>query len=262
MFTFCIKKTFFNMWDHFIDIFLMNVGMVSLVCVLLLIPFVVPLPSVMLSLYLLLGFIILNMYTGAVFRYTMDISDDVKEGGFRVFFTYLVRSWKQSVVNALLTLLMLAIIRYVILYYFISFIQRGSLIDLFFGGIVLSVWLNLFLISLYFFPASFRINRKVIKSLQASYILFFQNIGFTCGMLTVVILLVPVSFLLFFMLPGPAAIILWINVCVKIRLYKHDYLEAHPGADKKSIPWEELLLEDEEKIGKRTIRGLIFPWKQ
>jgi hypothetical protein len=262
MFSFCIKKTFFDMWDNFLAIFLMNIGLIVLICIILLIPLLVQFPIGLLYIYLIAGFLLLNLYIGAVFRYTLDISDNKKDGGFFVFFRYLMQTWKQSIVSAVITLLLMTIFWYIILYYFISFIQNGSIIDLIFGGIVLTVWLNSFLLSLYFFPASFRINKKIIKSLQACYILLFQNIRFTCAMLAVAVILVPVSFFLFFMLPGPAAIMLWINVCVKIRLYKHEYLETHPGADKKNIPWEELLLHDEEKIGKRTIRGLIFPWKQ
>lgn len=266
MLFFCIKKTFFNMWDNFIEIFLMNVGMIAVICIILLPvflpePFLAQVPQILLDVYLLFGFLIINFYIGAVFRYTQDISDN-KERGFLLFFKYLAGSWKQSIVNFVIIVLLLLIFYNVVLHYIMNFIENGSVIDFIFGVIILSIWINISLLCLYFFPSSFRINRKILKSLQASYILFFQNTGFTYFMLLVVIILISISLPFIGLLFGPATIILWINVCVKIRLYKYDYLEAHPEADKKKIPWDTLILKDVEKIGKRTIRGMIFPWKQ
>lgn len=254
------------MWDHFIEIFLMNIGLILLACIIMLpiflpVSFLETIPQIFFDIYLLFGFLIINFYIGAVFRYTLDISDN-KEGGFRLFFQYLVETWKQSIVNFVITILLLFIFFNVILYYFTRFAINDSYIDLAFGVLVFSVWVNIFLLSLYFFPASFRINRKIHKSLLASYILFFQNTGFTYLMFLVIVLLIPISLFLLCLMFGPVTIILWINVCVKIRLYKHDYLETHPEADKKKIPWDELLQKDEEKLGKRSIKGMIFPWKQ
>jgi hypothetical protein len=42
-------------------------------------------------------------------------------------------------------------------------------------------------------------------------------------------------------------------------MVKYDYLEEHGQA--KSIPWEELLEDEEDKMGRRSLRGMIFPWK-
>jgi hypothetical protein len=43
---------------------------------------------------------------------------------------------------------------------------------------------------------------------------------------------------------------------------KYDYLEENPRADRKHIPWETLLREERERVGKRTLKGMIFPWKE
>jgi len=48
---------------------------------------------------------------------------------------------------------------------------------------------------------------------------------------------------------------------VRLRLLKYDWLEAHPDANRKKIPWDELLIEEREKTGTRTLKNLIFPWK-
>jgi hypothetical protein len=51
-------------------------------------------------------------------------------------------------------------------------------------------------------------------------------------------------------------------VAFKLRLYKYDYYEAHPSGKKRRVPWNELLAHDKEKLGKRTFKTLIFPWKK
>ena len=45
-------------------------------------------------------------------------------------------------------------------------------------------------------------------------------------------------------------------------MYKYDWLEANPEANRKKIPWDALLMDDKERVGKRTLRGMIFPWKE
>ena len=64
------------------------------------------------------------------------------------------------------------------------------------------------------------------------------------------------------MLPGISAVVLWISVGLKLRLYKYDYLEKNPEANRKKIPWDALLVADKDRVGKRTLRGMIFPWKE
>ena len=52
---------------------------------------------------------------------------------------------------------------------------------------------------------------------------------------------------------------------LRILLYKYDYLEEHPELttkkQRRQIPWDDLLFEDREIVGKRTIRNFLFPWK-
>ena len=40
-----------------------------------------------------------------------------------------------------------------------------------------------------------------------------------------------------------------------------DYLEENPDTDKKHLPWEDILFEEKEKVGPRSFRSMIFPWK-
>ena len=71
-----------------------------------------------------------------------------------------------------------------------------------------------------------------------------------------------VSFFTALLLPGIATIMLWWNIAFKLRLYKYDWLEQNPGANRRRVPWDALLVEDRERVGKRTLKGMIFPWKE
>jgi hypothetical protein len=48
---------------------------------------------------------------------------------------------------------------------------------------------------------------------------------------------------------------------IKLMMYKYDYLEAEADADRKHIPWDELLYEERESVGNRSLKNMIFPWK-
>jgi hypothetical protein len=101
----------------------------------------------------------------------------------------------------------------------------------------------------------------VLTNVKSSFLFVFENAAFSGFVLFISVLFVPLSLLLLLLLPGPAGILLWINECFKIRLYKYHYLQENPGVYKNKIPWKELIRKDVEKIGERTLRGMIFPWK-
>ena len=65
--------------------------------------------------------------------------------------------------------------------------------------------------------------------------------------------------------PGFAGVILAQNDAFRLRMYKYDWIEKNPDLDfktaRKSVPWAELLAEDEEIVGPRTFRSFFFPWK-
>ncbi|MBN2441890.1 MAG: hypothetical protein JXJ04_11100 [Spirochaetales bacterium] len=256
MLVFLLKKTFFDMWDNLLSIIMMNAGTIILFVLLLLIPASIQIPEVYFIFYIMAGLVVINFYLGAVYRYTLDLAD-FKSGGFKLFFTYLVQSWKESLFSSAIMFIGFAILFYGIPYYFLS----GTLLYTIFGTIVVWVWFTLFMSGLYFFPACFRLNKKILQTIKTCFVFFLDNIAFSCFMLFIGLILFPISLFLVFLFPGPATVILWINDCFKIRLYKYDYLDAHPMADKKKIPWDELLREDRERVGPRTVRGMIFPWK-
>ena len=38
-------------------------------------------------------------------------------------------------------------------------------------------------------------------------------------------------------------------------------LEANPDTDRRHLPWDDILFDEREKVGPRSLRNMIFPWK-
>ncbi|MBN2351506.1 MAG: hypothetical protein JXD23_02980 [Spirochaetales bacterium] len=257
MFSFFIKKTFFDMWDNLLAMFLLNVGFVFLVCGFFILPAMTGITGTFLIFYVAAGVVVIAYYTGGVFRFTLDLSDN-KRGGLVLFFKHLIGSWKQNLVSCVLALVLAAAALVAIP----SYLLADSMVLVIIGGIMFWAWFTAFLASLFFPPASVRLKKKVFSCLRDSFSFVFDNLAFCLAVFFFFLITLAVSALLFFMLPGPATALLWINVCFKIRLYKYEYLRTHPGTAKRDIPWDELIAEDRNMLGKRTLRGMIFPWRE
>jgi hypothetical protein len=256
MIGFLLKKTFFDFWDNFVSIILMNIAAVFLVVGFFLLPSVAGLPSAYLPFYVVPGIIALNFFFSAVCRYTLDLAD-YKKSGLPAFFRYLRDCWKQSLVTSVITLAMLGFVLFVLPVSLFS----NSIIFLAAGGLAFWIWVTVYLSVLFFLPASIRLKKTLFQSLRFAFSFVFDNTAFSFFLLLFSIVILALSIFLVFLVPGIAAIALFLNVGFKLRIYKYYWLESHPGADRKKIPWNELIAEDYERVGKRTVRGMIFPWK-
>ena len=93
------------------------------------------------------------------------------------------------------------------------------------------------------------------------FLILLDNPLFTLSLMLTSLLISLLSVLTALLLPGIATVLLLTNAGLKLRLYKYDYLDQHPES-RKHIPWDMLLNEDRERVGKRTLKGMIFPWKE
>ena len=64
------------------------------------------------------------------------------------------------------------------------------------------------------------------------------------------------------LLPGISFLLVFHQVAGRTLLLKYDYLENHPLVNRKDIPWSNLLKEDLEIINRRSLKEIIFPWKE
>lgn len=257
MIWFTIKKTFFDLWDHLFSILLLNFGGVLLFGVLLYL-------FQFLSVQPLLGvcgagiaLLIFGQYLGVVALMTREIADYTMPD-VRGIFRYLRETWKASFVFSLLVVFQVLIVLVVLPWY----LQMGGFI----GMAIMSIcfWSSVlwWLASQYYFPLHSRIDRRPGKLILKCFILLFDNPLFTLVLAAGTLCMAVLSLITAFLFPGIGGILLWHQVGSKLRFYKYEYLEQHPGANRTPVPWDTLLHDERERVGKRTLRNTIFPWKE
>jgi hypothetical protein len=124
-------------------------------------------------------------------------------------------------------------------------------------------WFSLavLLASQYYLALVARLGGGFRKNMKKAFILIFNNVGLTFVLLLYNVVCAAISVFDFFIVPGFAGIALNDADALKLVLKKYDWLEANPSGDRKRIPWDTILEEEKELVGKRSLRGMIFPWK-
>jgi uncharacterized membrane protein YesL len=214
-------------------------------------------PLVVIPLVLLvIGVAAFAVLCGAASRMTADIAD-YKQPGFADFIGFVKEGWANSLLGAGLLTVYLFVVSVAF-----SFYAGKGVVGWLAMGLLFWVTVAALLSLQYFFPIQSRLDRKFRKIVRKSFLLLFDNTVFTIGLLIVALVIGVLSAFTAFLLPGIATILLWWNAALKLRLYKYDWLEQNPGANRRKVPWDALLIDDRERVGKRTLKGMIFPWKE
>lgn len=257
MLLFLVKKAFFDAWDNFLPLVLMNLGFVALLAFPLLVPFALSdLGPLVFFPLMAIGILMLFVYTGAVSLAARDIVNYTNPE-FKRFFTYLRESWKSSLVLGGIFVGHIAVIMVAFPVYTAmeNILGLAALIFLFWASVI---WL---VSSQFFFPIRAQLDTKVGKILKKCFIVFFDNTGFALFLALGSLVNLVVSALTAFLIPGIAGWMVWLQAGLKLRLLKYDYLEENPDANRRKIPWDALLIDEKDRVGSRSIRGMIFPWK-
>lgn len=258
MFGFLIKKAFFDMWDNFLVVIVLNLGFVAILTVpLVAVPALAPVSEPASLVLLLVGVVLLYIYAAAVSFMTRDIAN-YEQPGFRDFARYLKEAWVSGLAMGLVVAFHITVVYFALPVYgsMGGFLGLAALAFLFWASVI---WI---LASQFFFPIRAQLDKSLKKVFKKSFIVFFDNTLFaiSSGITALVILVLSVFTAL--LVPGFTGLLLFNQVGLKLRLYKYDYLEEHPDANRRKIPWDALLVDEKERVGKRTIRGMIFPWKE
>ena len=257
MFGFLVKKAFFDMWDNLFRILIMNLGYIAILAVFfLLAPLFISLPGLFLG-TIVLGVALFVVYTGGVSRMCAEIAD-YRQPGFADFFRFLRESFPSSLLFALTVCVYGLIVSVAFRFYGGMKSVAGPL------AVALLFWVTVagVLAAQFYFPIQSRLDRKYRKITRKSFLVFFDNPGFAIGLAICVLIVLAVSLFTALLLPGLTTVLLWWNVAFKLRLYKYDWIEQNPGENRRRVPWDALLVEDRERVGKRTLRGMIFPWRE
>ena len=257
MIGFLIKKVFFDIWDNMLRLVFLSVVYIFTL-VLFYFSGMVGESSTILSLLILLSDVLLfSLYSLGVSGITKCYSD-YHAKGFLAFKEAIKYHWKHAILHFGLCCIIGLIYIYLIPFYF----AINSFIGLLLGMLMFWISIVLILAMQYFYPLCMTMEGDgPFKTFKKCLILTADNFGASIFLLIRTILDFALTVLTASLVTGLAGISLSRMDTVKLIMKKYDYLEANPGATKKDINWEDLLYEERELVGPRSLKGMLFPWK-
>ncbi|MDR2941437.1 MAG: hypothetical protein LBV17_02465 [Treponema sp.] len=259
MIGFLIRKTFYDLWDNLFRIVLINIGFLIVTAIPVFLPKLASkfVSSTALEIGLsAVGVIICSIYLSTA-AYSLKSISDYGIFGFGDFFKGFKAAWPSGLVMGVFAVVLFFVV-YVVIPFYMSF---ESPVGLLLGMIVFWAVIFALLSFQFYFTVYSRLTTNLKKAFKKCMLISLDNSGMALFVLIHNFVALILSALLAFIFPGPAGALLYLDEALRLRLLKYDYLEANPGADRKKIPWDTILIEEREKTGTRTIKNLIFPWK-
>ena len=221
MYGFLIKKNFCDGWDNMLSIIVSNVVMVFVGAGLVLLNAYL---SVNIIVQLLLYIFSFSVMSILIFAYG-DIAANIANFNgvhvvdyFKAIPGVIKDGIKFGVMNAIITWVSSIAISY---YLF----EQHSMFSLFLGAMI--CWIDLFIILAFqwFVPIRSLMHNNFKKCLKKSFLIFFDNKGFTVFMALYNLVLIALSIFFIGFMPSFSGILLANTNALRLRLYKYDYLE-------------------------------------
>ena len=254
---FFIKKAFFDGWDNLIGMVVMNIIYLALFFLGVSATYLTQAGPLWFFLAVIAILFVSALYSGAVSgavygysSYKADTWADLKAGFSRYF--------RHSLVLFGLYVFIIALVLFIIPFYMINLGIAGKIIS------CILIWLVIFCIiclPYYFALSSYLPGDRPLKTLRKCFIVAGDNMGFTLFFFLYNIVCIVLTLFTVGLVPGVAGMNLASHDAVRLLMLKYDYLEENPEADRKHIPWAEILYDEEDKIGPRSFKSMIFPWK-
>ena len=261
MIWFFIKKNFCDGWDNLLYLALFNLIIIGIVSgAFFAVSFLIDI-SVIAAVAVSVIFIsLINIPLLALSDAALRLAD-FKSVSVKETFAGIAQTWKAGLLFGVIELVLIFIALVVLPFYF----GMRNMIGFALGAVIFWIFVAAILSLQWFMPLQSYFGGSVIKNVKKSFILFFDNTGFSIFMFIYSCIVFFLSVFLAFMAPGITGLILGYNNALRLRMYKYDWLEKHPELPTKqarrSIPWDELIAEDRETLGPRDIKSFIFPWK-
>lgn len=260
MYKFFIKKNFFDGWDNMINIIISNLVMLGVLSIFIFSAHYVVDYSLSISFLLIaLGFIAITIFTFAFGKSAKDIAD-FKVVPIKSYFKEIPHVIKDAILFSLIIGLLFLLLYVAIPFY----VSLSNTVGLLLAALVLWLVIISFLALQWFLPLRSLMGNNFMKCLKKSFMLFFDNPMFSIFLLFYNAVLCLLSIPVFLIVPSFAGITLSSVNAVRLRLNKYDYIENHPELSKKQrkhLPWKEILKDDIEAVGNRSIKSFIFPGK-
>jgi hypothetical protein len=257
MIGFFLKKSFFDGWDHLFSLVLLNLGFIAAVSIGFVLPGSLNAPAWLGLSLSIVSLAALSVWMSACVHALQGVSDFGS-----LHFGELWGFVKRGLVPGL-QVGGLVVVGYFVLSVGLPFYLRmGGMLGALAAGVIFWCAVVLVLALQYYIPLRARLGGGLRKNLRKSFVIFFDNPGFSIFLFLYSAVTLVISLFLAFLIPGFAGVALAQDVALRLRLYKYDWLEEHPDANRRQVPWETLLEEDKDLVGKRTLKGMFFPWKE
>ena len=261
MFGFIIKKNFFDGWDNLLSVVMCNVVFLFAGIGLVFLNALASKFALLTLFTFIFSFIVISILT---FAYSDTAAHIANFDGIRHldFFKAIPGVLKDASLFGFMNAIVVLISSFSIRYYFI---EMQSLAGVALGAAILWIVIFYFLAIQWFIPIRSLMHNDFKKCLKKSFIIFFDNTGFTLAIAFYNLIQLAISVVCIGFFPSMTGILIGNTNALRILLYKYDYLEEHPELktkkERRQIPWEDLIFDDRQMMGKRTIRGMLFPWK-
>lgn len=267
MIGFFIKKNFCDGWDNILWIIVFNLISAALIVLGYLGLSVISSFADTISVFLILGIpfllvmlFLLNCLFSSISRECARIVNFASVE-YKNVFTTLFDDWKDSAYLTLSTAIAVLIGVVVIPFY----LNLDNIIGLLLSALIFWFLIIALLALQWYFPLKSQLKGGFKKTLKKCFLILLDNTGFSIFMFFYNLFLVVLSPFLAFLMPSFTGLIMAQNNALRLRLYKYDWQEDHPGLTPKEakqlVPWDELLADDKETLGPRSFRSFIFPWK-
>ncbi len=257
MIGFLIKKSFFDGWDNLLTLVIVNLGYLVAFGLILLAS-----PAGEVNLWLGYGLIVLAIFYISI--YTLGSSaitygySCYKKEGIGTFFKAIKERFTHGLLYFGVLVMLLVCCAYVIPFYFAMANMLGYVL-----GMIL-VWTVLaFLLALqFYFPLCYYCEADApLTTLRKSFGFVADNLGTTFFLLLKTLFDLIITIFTATLVPGFGGIGLARMDTTKLLLKKYEFYSQNPGSTKKDLNWEDLLYEERELVGPRTLKGMLFPWK-
>lgn len=141
------------------------------------------------------------------------------------------------------------------------YISGGKLLGLFATLLLFDLEIVFFMIHQYFYPVCFYYDSDGASVLKRCLAIAVDNFGYSFLLILRTVIDFAITVLSFSTVPGICGIGLARMDMVRFLTRRYQYIEANNGISKKDADWKLILANDLESTGKRTFRNMIFPWK-
>ncbi len=257
MIGFFIKKSFFDGWDNFLQLVLQNLVYTSLLIGAVALLYLLGTSQAVFYLLITLSFLVYSLLRGGTAEVCKNYSCYISET-WKPFLKGIKRNFGHSLFFFLVLMILFFMVAFTIPFYSSFDSVMGLILS-----VVLFWVLLFFLFALpYYFPLMTHFpGDKSLKTFKKCLIVSFDNPGITLFLLIHILIDAAFSVVTAGLVPGLSGIMLSESDCMKLLMKKYDWLDENPDKNRKDINWDELLDEEKETIGPRSLKGMIFPWK-